>query len=163
MAGKSVNKVILLGHLGRDAETKFTPSGTSVTNFTLATNRRVKDQQSGEWRDETDWHRVVIWQAENITNYLLKGKQVYLEGRLQTRQWEDKDGKKNYTTEVVCNSQDIVLLSSGRGGDAGGGDYAQQGPQPVSMPRSAQRQQPHATPAEDPGFNQGITDDDVPF
>ena len=85
MAGKSVNKVILLGHLGKDAETKFTPSGTSVTNFTLATNRRVKDQQSGEWRDETDWHRVVLWQAENIANYLLKGKQVYLEGRLQTR------------------------------------------------------------------------------
>ena len=121
MAGKSVNKVILLGHLGKDAETKFTPSGTSVTNFTLATNRRVKDQQSGEWRDETDWHRVVLWQAENITNYLLKGKQVYLEGRLQTRTWEDKEGKKNYTTEVVCNSDDIILLASGRGGEPGRG------------------------------------------
>ena len=164
MAGKSVNKVILLGHLGKDAETKFTPSGSSVTNFTLATNRRVKDQQSGEWRDETDWHRVVLWQAENISNYRLKGKQVYLEGRLQTRMWEDKEGKKNYTTEVVCNSQDIVLLASGRGGEAqqGGGDYSQ-GPQPVSMPRSAQRPQPQAAPQEDPGFNQGITDDDVPF
>jgi single-strand DNA-binding protein len=163
MAGKSVNKVILLGHLGKDAETKFTPSGTSVTNFTLATNRRVKDQQSGEWRDETDWHRVVLWQAENISNYLLKGKQVYLEGRLQTRQWEDKEGKKNYTTEVVCNSQDIILLASGRSGDAGGGgDYAP-GPQPVSMPRSARPQPQHSAPPEDPGFNQGITDDDVPF
>ena len=166
MAGKSVNKVILLGHLGRDAETKFTPSGTSVTNFTLATNRRVKDQQSGEWRDETDWHRVVLWQSENIANYLLKGKQVYLEGRLQTRQWEDKEGKKNYTTEVICNSNDVILLASGRGGDAGGGDYAQ-GPQPVSMPRSA-RPQPQAqpqpsAPSDDQSFNQGITDDDVPF
>ena len=160
MAGKSVNKVILLGHLGRDAETKFTPSGTSVTNFTLATNRRTKDQQSGEWRDETDWHRVVIWQAENIANYLLKGKQVYLEGRLQTRQWEDKDGKKNYTTEVVCFASDIILLSSGRTSE-GGGEYSQQ-PQPVSMPRSA-RPQPQAAPPEEPGFNQGITDDDVPF
>ena len=164
MAGKSVNKVTLLGHLGKDAETKFTPSGASVTNFTLATNRRVKDQQSGEWRDETDWHRVVLWQSENIANYLLKGKQVYLEGRLQTRTWEDKEGKKNYTTEVVCYANDVILLSSGRGGDSGGGDYQQQ-PQPVSMPRSAQRQQPSAAPApaEDPGFNQGITDDDVPF
>jgi single-strand DNA-binding protein len=160
MAGKSVNKVILLGHLGRDAETKFTPSGSSVTNFTLATNRRVKDQQSGEWRDETDWHRVVLWQAENISNYLLKGKQVYLEGRLQTRQWEDKDGKKNYTTEIVCNSQDIILLASGKGGESGG-DFSQE-PRPVSMPRSAQRQ-PQSAPPDDPGFNQGITDDDVPF
>jgi len=165
MAGKSVNKVTLLGHLGKDAETKFTPSGTSVTNFTLATNRRVKDQQSGEWRDETEWHRVVLWQAENIVNYLLKGKQVYLEGRLQTRMWEDKEGKKNYTTEVVCNSNDIILLASGRGGDPGpgGGDYQEQAPRPVSMPRSAQRPQPQSAPSEDPGFNQGITDDDVPF
>src|SRR5437763_3937762 len=162
MAGKSVNKVILLGHLGKDAETKFTPSGTSVTNFSLATNRRTKDQQSGEWRDETDWHRIVIWQAENIANYLLKGKQVYLEGRLQTRMWEDKEGKKNYSTEVVCFANDVILLSSGRGGDAPAGDYPQQS-QPVSMPRSAQRPQPQAAPAEDPGFNQGITDDDVPF
>jgi len=162
MAGKSVNKVILLGHLGKDAETRFTPSGTSVTNFTLATNRRTKDQQTGEWRDETDWHRVVCWQAENISNYLLKGKQVYLEGRLQTRQWEDKDGKKNYTTEIVCFPNDIILLSSGRGGEPGGGDYAQ-GPQPVSMPRSAQRPQQPSAPPEDPGFNQGVTDDDVPF
>lgn len=164
MAGKSVNKVILLGHLGRDAETKFTPSGQSVTNFSLATNRRVKDQQSGEWRDETDWHRIVIWQSENIANYLLKGKQVYLEGRLQTRMWEDKEGKKNYTTEVVCQSNDVILLASGRGGEsAGGGEYSQQ--QPVSMPRSArpQPQAQQAPPAEDPGFSQGITDDDVPF
>jgi len=164
MAGKSVNKVILLGHLGRDAETKFTPSGTSVTNFSLATNRRVKDQQSGEWRDETDWHRIVIWQSENIANYLLKGKQVYLEGRLQTRMWEDKEGKKNYTTEVVCQANDVILLASGRAGEsAGGGEYAQ--PQPVSMPRSArpQAQAQSAPPAEDPGFSQGITDDDVPF
>jgi single-strand DNA-binding protein len=162
MAGKSVNKVILLGHLGKDAETKFTPSGSSVTNFTLATNRRVKDQQSGEWRDETDWHRVVLWQSENIANYLLKGKQVYLEGRLQTRTWEDKEGKKNYTTEVVCQSQDIILLASGRGGGEmpAGGEYSQQ---PVSMPRSAQRQQApqYQAPPDDGG--QGITDDDVPF
>ncbi|HZT34023.1 MAG TPA: single-stranded DNA-binding protein [Bryobacteraceae bacterium] len=155
MASRSVNKVILIGHLGKDAETKFTPSGTSVTNFTLATSRRWKDQQSGEWKDETDWHRVVYWRAENVANYLLKGKQVYVEGRLQTRSYEDKDGKKVYVTEVVC--EDLILLSGSRG--EGAGDYAQQ---PVSMPRSAPRPQP-APPAEDATFNQGITDDDVPF
>ena len=155
MASRSVNKVILIGHLGKDAETKFTPSGASVTNFTLATSRRWKDQQSGEWKEETDWHRVVYWRAENVANYLLKGKQVYLEGRLQTRSYEDKDGKKVYITEVVC--EDLILLGSGRAGDAPG-DFNQQ---PVSMPRSAPRQQPAAAPAED--FHQGITDDDVPF
>jgi single-strand DNA-binding protein len=155
MASRSVNKVILIGHLGKDAETKFTPSGASVTNFTLATSRRWKDQQSGEWKEETDWHRIVYWRAENVANYLLKGKQVYIEGRLQTRSYEDKDGKKVYITEVVC--EDLILLSSGRG-DAPG-EYNQQ---PVSMPRSASRPQPAAAPQDD-SFNQGITDDDVPF
>ena len=106
MASRSVNKVILLGHLGKDAETKFTPSGVSVTNFTLATNRRWKDQQSGEWKEETEWHRIVLWRSENVSNYLLKGKQVYIEGRLQTRSYEDKEGRKVYTTEVVCGRFD---------------------------------------------------------
>ncbi len=156
MASRSVNKVILIGHLGKDAETKFTPSGASVTNFTLATSRRWKDQQSGEWKEETDWHRVVYWRAENVANYLLKGKQVYLEGRLQTRSYEDKDGKKVYVTEVVC--EDLILLGSGRAEATG--EYSQQ---PVSMPRSASRQQPPPAPAEDAAFSQGITDDDVPF
>ena len=113
MASRSVNKVILLGHLGKDAETKFTPSGTSVTNFTLATNRRWKDQQTGEWKEETDWHRIVLWRSENISNYLLKGKQVYIEGRLQTRSYDDKEGQKVYVTEVVAD--DVILLSSQRG------------------------------------------------
>jgi single-strand DNA-binding protein len=161
MASRSVNKVILLGHLGKDAETKFTPSGVSRSTFTIATNRRWKDQQSGEWKEETDWHNVVLWRSENVANYLLKGKQIYLEGRLQSRSWEDKDGQKRYITEVVCD--DLILLG-GRGGDAGpgeGAEYSQS--RPVSMPRSAQRQQPQpaAPPADD--FNQGITDDDVPF
>ena len=80
MASRSVNKVILLGHLGKDAETKFTPSGTAVSNFTLATSRRWKDQQTGEWKEETEWHRIVLWRSENVSNYLLKGKQVYVEG-----------------------------------------------------------------------------------
>ena len=158
MASRSVNKVILLGHLGKDAETKFTPSGTSVTNFTLATNRRWKDQQTGEWKEETDWHRCTLWRSENVSNYLLKGKQVYVEGRLQTRSYDDKDGQKRYVTEVVCD--DLILLGSSRGesGEPGGYD------RPVSMPRSAQGRpapQPAAAPAED--FNQGVSDDDVPF
>lgn len=162
MASRSVNKVILLGHLGRDAETKFTPSGTSRSTFTVATNRRWKDQSTGEWKEETDWHNVVLWRSENVSNYLLKGKQVYLEGRLQTRSWDDKDGQKKYMTEVVAD--ELILLGSGGRGDSGsqgGGDYERQD-RPVSMPRSA-RPQPAASnpPAED--FNQGITDDDVPF
>jgi len=158
MATRSVNKVILLGHLGKDAETKFTPSGTSVSNFTLATNRRWKDQQTGEWKEETDWHRCVLWRSENRANYLLKGTPVYVEGRLQTRSWDDKDGQKRYTTEVVI--EDLILLSS-RGGDssAGPGEYSQ----PVSAPRSAPRPQAAAPPAPADDFSQGITDDDVPF
>lgn len=163
MASRSVNKVILLGHLGKDAETKFTPSGVARTNFTIATNRRWKDQQSGEWKEITDWHNVVLWRAENLSNYLTKGKQVYVEGRLETRSWEDKDGQKRYTTEVIA---DDVLLLGGRGeggpGGSGGGDFDR----PVSMPRSAQRPQ-QSSPAQSSGggddFGQGISDDDVPF
>ena len=159
MASRSVNKVILVGNLGKDAETKFTPGGAAVTKFTIATGRRWKDQQSGEWKEETDWHNVVLWRAENLANYLTKGKQVYVEGRLHTRSYDDKDGKKQYFTEVVA--EDVILLG-GRGGDAGGGgggEYAPAGP--VSMPRSAQKQAPAAAPAE--SMNQEITDDDVPF
>ena len=158
MASRSVNKVILLGHLGKDAETRFTPSGAAVTNFSLATSRRWKDQQSGEWKEETEWHRVVLWRAENLANYLLKGKQIYVEGRLQTRSYEDKEGRKVYTTEVVA--EDVILVSSGRGeaAGAGGGEFTE----PVSMPRSA-RPQPPQQPAQQPEFNQGASDDDVPF
>ena len=161
MASRSVNKVILLGHLGKDAETKFTPSGVAKTSFSVATNRRWKDQQTQEWKEITDWHNVVLWRSENVSNYLLKGKQVYVEGRLESRSWEDKDGQKKYITEVVA---DDVILLGGRGGEgpgSGGGDYEQR-ERPVSMPRSAQRPPAaSAPPSED--FNQGITDDDVPF
>jgi single-strand DNA-binding protein len=161
MASRSVNKVILLGHLGKDAETRFTPSGVARSSFTIATNRRWKDQQSGEWKDVTDWHNVVLWRSENLANYLLKGKQVYVEGRLESRSWEDKDGQKRYITEVVAD--DLILLGGGRGGEGGGpsGDYEQR---PVSMPRSAQpRPQPAASQAPPDDFSQGVTDDDVPF
>ncbi len=160
MASRSVNKVILIGHLGKDAETKFTASGTAVSNFTLATNWRSKDQQTGEWKEETEWHRCVLWKSENVSNYLLKGKQIYVEGRLRTRNYDDKDGVKRYITEVVCN--ELILLSGGgREGGSEGGDYDQQS-RPVSMPRSAQRPQgAQQAPPED--FNQAISDDDVPF
>ncbi len=166
MASRSVNKVILIGHLGRDAETKFTPGGTSVTKFSVATNRRWKDKQSGEWKDETNWTNVTLWQGENVAPYLLKGTQLYVEGRIQTRSYEDKDGKKVWTTDVVA--EDVVLLG-GRGGagGGGGGDQASSGeysPGPVSMPRSARppAAQPAAQPAHD-DFGQGVTEDDVPF
>jgi len=167
MASRSVNKVILLGHLGKDAETKFTPGGISVSKFSLATSRRSKDQQSGEWKDVTDWHNIVLWKSENVANYLLKGKQIYLEGRLENRSWEDKEGQKRYITEVICEAINAVLLGGGAGGGRGdhpdaGGDFDR----PVSMPRSAQRPPaaaPPAAPAPGDDFNQGITDDDVPF
>ena len=118
MASRSVNKVILIGHLGRDAETKFTPSGAAATRFSVATSRRWKDQQSGEWKEDTNWTNVVLWRNENLANYLLKGKQIYVEGRLQTRSYDDKDGKKVYATEVVA---DEVVLLGGRGDGEGAG------------------------------------------
>ncbi|MFN7937644.1 MAG: single-stranded DNA-binding protein [Bryobacteraceae bacterium] len=159
MASRSVNKVILLGNLGKDAETKFTPSGVARTTFSIATTRRFKDNQTGEWKDETDWHNIVLWRSENLANYLLKGKQVYVEGRLQTRSYDDKDGNKRYMTEVVA---DDVILLGGRG-DAGVGGGPEMGSSVVSMPRSAmgggsQRQ----APAADAPFPEA-SDDDVPF
>jgi single-strand DNA-binding protein len=158
MASRSVNKVILVGHLGRDAETAYTASQTPVTKFSVATNRRWKDQQSGEWKEETNWTNVVLWRSENLAQYLTKGKQVYVEGRIQTRSYDDKDGKKVWTTEVVA---DDVILLGGRGGEGGGPDeYSQQ---PRSAPRSMSsggQGSGHAPMAPPP---EGIGDDDVPF
>jgi single-strand DNA-binding protein len=157
MASRSVNKVILIGRLGKDAESKFTPSGTSVATFSIATSWRQKDQQTGEWKEHTDWHNIVFWRAENVAPYLTKGTQVYIEGRLQTRNYENKEGKKVYVTEVVA--EELILLGGRQGGESGGG-----GDQPVSMPRSAPRSSaPQQAPADDSSFDQGITDDDVPF
>lgn len=107
MASRSINRVTLLGHLGRDAETTFTGSGTAMTKFSIATSRRWKDQ-SGEAKDETNWSNVILWKNESIGQYLTKGKQVYVEGRLQSRSYEDRDGKKVYVTEVVA--EDVILL-----------------------------------------------------
>lgn len=158
MASRSVNKVILVGNLGRDAETKFTAQGVPVTKFSVATARRWKDQSSGDWKEETEWHNVTLWRSENLAPYLLKGKQVFVEGRLRTSSYEDKEGQKRSFTEVVA---DDVILLGGRGGDAGGGggDMGDSYGQPVSMPRSAQQRRP--APQQD--FDPGISDDDVPF
>src|SRR5437016_6143311 len=123
MATRSVNKVILIGHLGRDAETKFTPAGVAITKFSVATNRRWKDQQTGEWKEETNWSNVVLWRQENLANYLTKGKQVYVEGRLRTHSYDDKDGKKVYATEVVA--EEVILL----GGRAEGAPATESGTQ----------------------------------
>ena len=107
MASRSVNKVILIGNLGKDAESKFTPNGTSVATFSIATSWRQKDQATGEWKDQTDWHNITLWRSENVVPYLTKGTQVYVEGRLHTRSYE-KDGKKQYFTEVIA--EELILL-----------------------------------------------------
>jgi single-strand DNA-binding protein len=159
MASRSVNKVILIGHLGRDAETAYTASQTAVTKFSVATNRRWKDQQTGEWKEETNWTNVVMWRGENVAPYLTKGKQVFVEGRLQTRSYDDKDGKKVWTTEVVA--EDVILLGGrGEGGPGGPDEYSQDAPHSQGM-RSAPRARPAAAPSAPPA--EGISDDDVPF
>lgn len=142
MSIRSVNKVILLGRLGKDAETSSTPSGVSVTKFSIATNYRVKDKQTGDWSENTDWHNIVAWRMENVAPYLTRGTQVYVEGRLSTRSYEDKSGNKRYITEVVAN--ELILV--------GGGGESQQAP--ASEPRTTQASVP---------IDSGITDDDLPF
>jgi single-strand DNA-binding protein len=159
MASRSVNKVILIGNLGRDAETKFTPSGAAKTTFAVATTRSWKDQQSNEWKEETNWTNVVLWRQENVANYLMKGKQVYVEGRLQTRNYDDKDGKKVYITEVVAEE---VILLGGRGESAGA--YESGGQAAGARAAGGQSRGKSApTGDEDPYAGMGVTDDDVPF
>src|SRR5262245_3903659 len=116
----SVNKVILIGNLGADPELKYTPSNRPVCNLRLATNEVFKDK-SGQRQERTEWHRVTVWgeQAENCSKYLSKGRSVYIEGKLQTRTWDDKDGQKRYATDVVADR--VVFLSDGGGARRGGG------------------------------------------
>jgi len=154
MAGKSVNKVILIGNLGKDPEVKYTPSGTPVAKLTLATNERYKDK-NGEWQERTEWHNVVLWQrlAEIAGEYLKKGGKVYIEGRLQTRSWDDKQtNQKKYMTEVVAN--DLVLLG-GRG--EGGGDFARGA---AAGGNNFDQRTPEAEPA---AVSAPISDEDIPF
>ncbi|MBZ5605913.1 MAG: single-stranded DNA-binding protein [Acidobacteriia bacterium] len=159
MASRSVNKVILIGHLGRDAETAYTASQQSVTKFSVATNRRWKDQQTGEWKEETDWTRVTLWRGENIAPYLTKGTQVYVEGRLQTRSYDDKDGKKVWATDVIAEQ---VILLGGRG-QSGGGPSMDEGYSQEPAMKSAPRPRQQAPQQSAPAMDQGVGDDDVPF
>jgi single-strand DNA-binding protein len=146
---RGINKVILIGHLGADPDTKSMPSGTSVANLRIATTEAFKDKQSNEWQERTEWHNVALFGrlAEVAGEYLRKGSQVYIEGRLRTRKWQDKQGNDRYSTEIVAN--DMQMLGS-RGG--GGGAGAESRP-----PARAGAQEPAgAGPAED-------FDDDIPF
>ncbi len=119
----SVNKVILIGNLGRDPEVRYMPSGGAVCNISVATTRSRKDKSSGEKQEETEWHRVVLFerQAEIAGEYLKKGRSVYIEGRLQTRKWQDKEGRDTYTTEIIADTMQLLGSRDGGGGGGGGG------------------------------------------
>ena len=147
----SVNKVILVGNLGRDAELRYTPGGAPVSTLNLATTE-VWNDKSGQRQEKTEWHRVVLWgkSAESLSEYLVKGKQIYVEGRLQTRQWDDKEGNKRYTTEI--RGDRIVLLG---GGGGGGGARASAAAQPRSS--GAEQTETMGEPVSE------LTDDDIPF
>jgi single-strand DNA-binding protein len=141
----SVNKVILVGNLGRDAELRYTPGGAAVSTLNMATTEVYKDRE-GQKKEDTQWHRVILWgkTAETLQDYLTKGKQIYVEGKLQTRKWKDKDGHDRYTTEV--RGDRVVLLSGGPRSEGGSGaeraDAAAQGDAPGTVE---------------------LTDDDIPF
>jgi len=117
---RGINKVIIVGNLGQDPETRYMPSGSAVTNFTVATNESWKDKQTGEQKDRTEWHRVAMFNrlAEIAAEYLRKGSQVYIEGKLRTRKWQGQDGNDRYTTEIIA---DEMQMLGGRGGGGGGG------------------------------------------
>ena len=144
----SVNKVILVGNLGRDAELRYTPGGAAVATLNMATTE-VWNDKGGQRQEKTEWHRIVLWgkSAESLAEYLTKGKQIYIEGRLQTRQWDDKDGNKRYVTEVVCES--FRMLDSKKDSAGGGGNYSS-----PSNTSSSNQEGPATTSA---------ADDDLPF
>lgn len=155
MAG-GVNKVILIGNLGADPEVRFTPSGQAVANFRIATSESWTDKTSGQKQERTEWHRIVVWGklGELCGEYLAKGRQCYVEGRLQTREWTDKENRKNYTTEVVATAVQFLGSRDGAGAGAGRG-----------RPRSDDYGQP--PPGMEDGMGpppgMGGTDDDIPF
>jgi single-strand DNA-binding protein len=146
----SLNKCMIIGNLGRDPEMRYTSGGQAVTQFTVAVNRNYKNQ-AGEWQEETEWFRVVAWGplAERTAEYLRKGRKVYVEGRLQTRQWDDREGQKRYTTELVANT--VTQLDPRPRDEADGGE-------PRSHPARA------AAPAAPGGAEDTYSDlDDLPF
>ncbi len=126
---RGVNKVIIVGNLGQDPETRYMPSGSAVTNFTVATNESWKDKQTGEQKDRTEWHRVAMFNrlAEIAAEYLRKGSQVYIEGKLRTRKWQGKDGNDRYTTEIIADEMQMLGGRGGGGGTSGGQSEASQG------------------------------------
>jgi single-strand DNA-binding protein len=147
----SVNKAIIVGNLGRDPEVRYTAGGQPVANFSVATNERWTDKTTGQLQERTEWHRVVVWgkQAESCGEYLAKGRQVYIEGRIQTREWTDKEGKKNNTTEIVANQVVFLGARDGAGPRRGGPPADDVGPTP---------------PPEDTGpVGPGKGEDDIPF
>src|SRR5690554_3794936 len=162
MAG-SVNKVILVGNLGADPEVRNLPSGGKVVNLSIATSENWKDKNTGERREKTEWHRVVIFSeglARVAEQYLKKGSKVYVEGSLQTRKWQDQSGQDKYTTEIVLqgfNSTLTMLDGRGEGGGGSGGGY-EGGGGGFSGPRQGENRRPSAVPAFEPGG-----DDDIPF
>ena len=165
---KSVNKVILLGTLGKDPELKYTPQGTAVAKWSMATNSSYKDKQSGEWKEQTEWHNIVAWQrtAEVAAEYLKKGRQVYIEGRLQTRSWDDKEtGAKKYMTEIVVN--EMVLVGGKRDGESSGEGGSRARGAASGGSHFDQRSSSGSGGGED-NFSQAsnsleITDEDIPF
>ena len=158
MSERSVNKAILVGRLGADAETRFTQNGTPVSRVSLAMNRQWTDSDK-QVHEETDWMSIVIWNKENLATYLTKGSKLYVEGRLQTRSYDDKDGVKRYVTEVVA--QNLVLLggnghSNGNGNGRGAREQSERRPSPGKPSNRHRHQEPE--PEE-----QGVQDDDIPF
>ncbi len=160
MASRGVNKVILIGNLGQDPEVKYMPNGGAVTNVTIATSESWKDKSTGEQKEKTEWHRVVFFQrlAEIVGEYLKKGSKVYIEGKLQTRKWQDQSGNDRYTTEIVANEMQMLDSRGGSGG--GGGNFNQSPSQSSGAAPQQQQQQPAAAPA---GGGMGDFDDDIPF
>ncbi|HEY8540700.1 MAG TPA: single-stranded DNA-binding protein [Steroidobacteraceae bacterium] len=148
---RGVNKVILIGNLGKDPETRYMPNGKPVTSFSIATSETWTDRQTGDKQERTEWHNIVMFEklAEIAAEYLRKGSQVYIEGSLRTRKWQDKDGKDRYTTEIVA--RDMQMLG-GRGGAAGGAGMGES-----RAPRQDERAV-GSSPPDDGGF-----DDDIPF
>ncbi|WP_119289950.1 single-stranded DNA-binding protein [Azohydromonas sediminis] len=153
----SVNKVILIGNLGKDPEVRYTPSGAAVCNLRLATTRNWKNRDTGERQEETEWHSVVLYdrQAEIAGEYLRKGRPVYIEGRLKTRKWQDKDGNDRYTTEIVAETMQLLGGREGMGGDDAAAAPARSTP-PARPAPSKSAPQKSST-----GFDD--MDDDIPF
>jgi single-strand DNA-binding protein len=159
---RGINKVILVGNLGKDPETRYMPNGKAVTNFSIATSESWTDKQSGDKQERTEWHNIVMFEklAEIAAEYLRKGSQVYVEGSLRTRKWQDKEGKDRYTTEIVA--RDMQMLG-GRGGAAGGGGMGGGGMGGESQSRSRPAAVEERGGGAPSGADEGGFDDDIPF